>query len=46
MPLAQGSAAVALVAVVVTILGIFERRCAFQAQQAELVPPDEPIYPD
>jgi hypothetical protein len=40
MTLAQGSAVIALVsavvAVVVTTLGIFERRRAFQAQQAEL----------
>lgn len=40
MTLAQGSAVVALVsavvAVVVTILGVFERRRAFLAQQAEL----------
>jgi hypothetical protein len=40
MTLAQGSAVVALVsavvAVVVTILGVFERRRAFRAQQAEL----------
>lgn len=40
MTLAQGSAVVALVsavvAVIVTVLGIFERRRAFQAQQAEL----------
>jgi len=40
MTLAQGSAVVAIVsaavAVVVTILGVFERRRAFRAQQAEL----------